>query len=388
MVKTIEVRKAGFINKGAELMLLATIQEARRRMPDVRIAVAPTVEHPFTERARLGIWHKAELRRKGVDLGRLVDRVPAKLRHRYGFVAADEIDVVFDAAGFAYSDQWGPDPLDDLVGRLKDWEQRKQKLVLLPQAFGPFENQHLQDCMKRVADSATLIFARDDKSYEHLVKAVGERDTIHQCPDFTNLLSPLTVLPDTPGVTLQRGAGNVAIVPNARMMDKTTQDSQHSYPSFLIRSIGLLQKAGLTPFFLLHTAGEDQKLAEQVNGQLSTPLPMVQAGGALEAKSIINQCDALIGSRFHALVNAMSQGVPAIGTGWSHKYRALFGDYDYAEGLSAVNLSDEDLHKALAPILTPASRTQVSGRLMTASNQLKQTVRGMWDDVYATVGLG
>lgn len=110
MVKTIEVRKAGFINKGAELMLLATIQEARRRMPDVRIAVAPTVEHPFTERARLGIWHKAELRRKGVDLGRLVDRVPAKLRHRYGFVAADEIDVVFDAAGFAYSDQWGPDP--------------------------------------------------------------------------------------------------------------------------------------------------------------------------------------------------------------------------------------------------------------------------------------
>jgi colanic acid/amylovoran biosynthesis protein len=44
-------------------------------------------------------------------------------------------------------------------------------------------------------------------------------------------------------------------------------------------------------------------------------------------KAMIGQCDLVVGSRFHSLVAALSQGVPSVALGWAHKYVELLGDF-------------------------------------------------------------
>lgn len=380
MTQTFEIRKAGFTNQGAAMMLISATQEIHNRLPGSRVVVAANYSTPFESRARHGIWHRAELIKGGVDLlGKVVERVPAKLRQRYGFVTEAEIDVVFDAAGFAYSDQWGVKPARDLAKRLERWKQSGKKFIMLPQAFGPFETKGAKEAMRKVADLADLIFARDRVSYDYLIGAVGERETIRVAPDFTNMLIA------APTTRFSKGDGMVAIVPNSRMVDKANEAERANYLKFLARVVDLTRQAALKPFMLIHESAEDYKLAERLNGLIGQPLEMVDAHDPHVAKGIIAHCDLLIGSRFHALVSALSQGVPVIGTGWSHKYNELFADYGYPEGLTRVNLDDSEITRMLNPFLSAEFRALLSARLTESASSLKIRVLDMWEEVFNVV---
>lgn len=377
MSRTIEIRKTNFTNKGAAMMLIAASQVVRRRLPDVRVAVVADFITPFEDRARLGLWHRAEMMRGGVDLlGPLVAQIPEKLRTRFGFVTEGEIDTILDAAGFAYSDQWGPDATRDLARRARRWKKMGKKLILLPQAFGPFEGAGMREAMREVADCAELIFAREQSSYSHLIGAVGERPNIQMAPDFTNMLDPV------PSTLFRKGSGRVAIVPNARMIDKTDAAESGHYLKFLADAVQMTQSSGLTPFVLVHESLEDGAIAEHLNASLPAPIEVICADDPLVAKGIIAECELLIGSRFHALISALSQAVPVLGTGWSHKYRELFKDYDYPEGLMQVDIDQAQMVQALAPVLSEQGRSDLSKRLSVAANRLKGEVSHMWDQVF------
>lgn len=375
----VEVRKAGFVNKGAELMLRAVLEQVQGQYPNARVVMEPGRDrspYPYRQRAKLGLYQKAWLWRKNVPFGDLASLMPGRLREMYGVVLDKDINVVLDAAGFAYTDQWGPELSEELARSAARWKSRGTKVVLLPQAFGPFRDNKSKEAVKRFVDSADLIYARDPISYQHLTDIVGTAEHIKQCPDFTNLIDGRC--PDY----FDRKTQQICIVPNFRMMDKTSAAVADSYIPFLERVARSLLKRDAKPFLLVHEGADDLRLAEQVSTAVGG-LPILSESDPLAIKGILGACRGTVGSRFHGLVSALSQGVPSLATGWSHKYQMLFADYGFERGVLDINLGDEELEQALEYLIDPILSAQLSSSLMIRSGQLKQQSRTMWQDVFA-----
>ena len=375
----IEIRKAGFVNKGAELMLLAILQKIKERYPDATLVMAPTSmagSQPFYKLTRLGFYPKSWLWRYGLQWGDLAGFLPKKLREMYGLILDKDIDVVIDAAGFAYSDQWGLDNCKELARSSRRWKNKSTKVILLPQALGPFEKHEIQKWVKIWAENADLIFAREMDSYVHLTNLVGVQPKIKLYPDFTNLIKG--TLPDGYDPSNKR----VALVPNYRMIDKTAKNESEGYLPFMINCAKYLVAQGAKPFVLVHEGVNDKALAEQISEAVGG-IPIVRETNALHIKGILGTCDATIGSRFHGLVSALSQGVPSLATGWSHKYVRLFEDYDFKEGIISVLDTEEELHMKIDLVLKTNTALSLKQKLNEKSNELKNISNKMWDIVFS-----
>lgn len=375
----IEIRKAGFVNKGAELMLHAVMQKVQERYPEATLVMAPSHKdgsQPFHKLTQLGFYPKAWLWRYGIQWGDFAGYLPKKLREMYGLVLDKDVDVVLDAAGFSYSDQWGVGSSKDLARSSKRWKKRGTKVILLPQALGPYKKSEIQPWVKQWAENVDLIFAREPDSYKHLTDLVGEQNKIKLFPDFTNLVKG--TLPANYDASNKR----IALVPNYRMVDKTSKEESEAYLPFMIRCAKYLVEQGAQPFVLVHEGANDQMLAEKISEAVGG-IPIVKETDPLHIKGILGTCDATIGSRFHGLVSALSQGVPSLATGWSHKYIRLFEDYGFKDGVVTVLDTDEELHKKIDLLLKPESAEPLKQQLTEKSEQLKKQSEELWGLVFA-----
>ncbi|OAD23429.1 Polysaccharide pyruvyl transferase [Candidatus Thiomargarita nelsonii] len=165
------------------------------------------------------------------------------------------------------------------------------------------------------------------------------------------------------------------------MIDKTQRKDAERYINFLSKSINLiLEKKGL-PFILIHGGDEDEEIAKRILQGCKQDIEIIVEDNPLYIKGIIGSSIGIIGSRFHSLVSALSQSVPALGTGWSHKYERLFKDYNFEEGLLSVGVTDNELQRKLELILSKQMNSNIKSKLRIASDRQKQIVSEMWDEV-------
>jgi polysaccharide pyruvyl transferase WcaK-like protein len=379
----VELRNVGFVNKGAELMLHAILQRVSQEWPDTKFVMVPSVENaPYLQRARLGIFQKPWYNLYGIPTHELASLIPISSRKAYGLVLDSELDVVLDASGFAYSDQWGKGSTITLAKAVKRWKRRGTKVVLLPQAFGPFTSTAIINAIKSVVDHVDLIYARDPVSYQHLIEVVGERPNIKMAPDFTNLVGG--VVPDDFNIDQNR----FCIVPNYRMIDKTFPEASAAYIPFLISCTKYLQSKGVTPFILIHEGENDFKLAQQVVSALDTDIEIVREADPLKIKGILGACEGTLGSRFHGLVSALSQGVPSLGTGWSHKYQMLFDSYHFSEGLLNPLLASDDIFKKIDMVVDDPSKGNIREKITQSAITQKQMTKDMWNEIFREIMVG
>lgn len=377
----IEVRKAGFVNKGAELMLHAVVQQLRERYPNAKITMAAIMggaDDTFEKMQALNLYPKAWLWHKGVEFGELAKFVPQRLLKAHGLILTRDVDVVIDAAGFSYSDQWGVSSSRELAASSTKWKKNGTKLILLPQAFGPFNKRNIGKYVQKWVSNADLIFPRELDSYRYLTELVGEHEKIKVYPDFTNLLKG--TLPKN----YECSDKKIAIVPNYRMVDKTPKDESEAYLPFLVRTSQYLVEKGKKPFILVHEGANDHMLAEKVSDAVGG-IPIVKETDPLHIKGILGTCEATVGSRFHGLVSALSQGVPSLATGWSHKYERLFEDYGFLDGLVSVRDRDEVLHQKLDLLINPESSALLRKQLNEYSVELKALSKEMWERVFGII---
>lgn len=375
-----EIRGVDFVNKGAELMLHAVVQQVSSWHEDNIVAIRPKIGS-FRQRAELGlyqlVWSDKKIPFAGPIIHTIANLTPQKLRNTYGITTYSEVQAIFDASGFAYSDQWGPGKSEVMAKLTKRWKRKGKKIILLPQAFGPFTSTRIKDAFLQVLDNVDLVFARDDVSYKHLMDLCGSSSYIKMAPDFTNLIKgqvPEYFITET---KLKQSC----IIPNSRMLDKTTEGTRENYIPFLEECIKQIIKLGSEPFILIHDTN-DYEIALQLQNKFAQPIKIILESEPLHIKGILSSCYLVISSRFHGLISALSQGVPCLAAGWSHKYRMLLEDYGCQELLISSLDSEEEISHKLNLIIEEPSRSTIIDKLNQASFEQKKLASNMWAEVY------
>lgn len=376
----IEIRKAGFINKGAHLMILAVLDKLKDRYPNAKYTmVTNDSSQSFEDITKLGLYPKVSLFRKGIEFGDLANLIPRKLRVRYGIITDKEIDVVIDIAGFAYGDKWGEKSTYELFKSSRRWKKRGTKIILFPQAFGPFTLHQNQLYLKKALNNLDLVYAREEESYKNIVEITGDTPNLRIAPDFTNLLNG-----KVPSYFVQK-SNLFCIVPNYRMIDKTDNDTSALYLPFMKKCARYLESKGANLVILIHEGEKDLYLGREISKSTEKEIPIIQETNPIYIKGILGSCTGTIGSRYHGLVSALSQGIPSLAIGWSHKYKMLLKDYDFDEGLFDVRYNDKQLGEKLDMIIDEQRNNQLSEKLLKKSKELKKMVELMWLDVFSII---
>ena len=168
----IEVRGVDFVNKGAELMLLAVHERLKQTGLDVEIVLETGANSPYKSRCRLLAYQKASLFNSWMDSNRLSYFLPVRLRRmlrdKFGLITEADIDVVLDASGFAYGDQWKSRNIERMTACIRRMRRRGRRYIFLPQAFGPFTRSADRALLAQALPDAALICAREEASRAHL----------------------------------------------------------------------------------------------------------------------------------------------------------------------------------------------------------------------------
>jgi polysaccharide pyruvyl transferase WcaK-like protein len=378
----VEVRGANTRNKGAELMLRSISRELQAAHH--HLVVGPR-SGSYDERARMGLMQKVENSVLPANWLALVARgLPEKVRRHarceYGLVFEPDVEALVDASGFAYSDQFDVERSLIAADRVERAKRRGRRVILLPQALGPFRSKAHRDAFRRIADCADLLYARDHVSLAHAQDAEVPSDRLRLAPDFTCLLEgelpPRYEAPDRLAL----------VVPSAKLLTETSEEVRESYLPFLASSVEILRSMNLNVSALQHEQGDGRVIAG-LNARLPVPVQTLSFDSALHLKGIIGRAEILLGSRFHALVSALSQGVPAVGVGWSHKYEMLFEDYGCPNRLLQPTVTDAALADHLRAVVEEPMRSEFVDSLQRAAARERQRVREMWTEVHSRLGV-
>jgi polysaccharide pyruvyl transferase WcaK-like protein len=347
------------------------------------LVLSPGPNLPYTERARLGAWQKLSLRRGGLDLTSVIAKLPAsvqRLFNRYGMVTEQQVDLVLEASGFAYGDQWPLRFLQNTAKEVVRFAKAGKPFVFMPQAFGPFTSADSKAAMRDIITHAKLIFVRDPVSLQHLQSCLPDLpDSVVLTPDFTVGLSAKAndEMPSLSGPY-------AALIPNNKVVSKfnhaKAEQLRNDYINAFAAAAKQLSAQGLQCVLVNHEGKEDAELCADIAAK--SPCQIIQIEDPLAVKAFIGTAELAISSRFHGAVNALSQGVPCIATSWSHKYHAMMSDFGMGD-YCVADLTEQSLLSALQQLLDNKTTLQSSVKENAAA--LKQKNVAMWQRLYKAI---
>ncbi|MFB0613925.1 polysaccharide pyruvyl transferase family protein [Aurantiacibacter poecillastricola] len=290
-----------------------------------------------------------------------------------GWIPEPSLDLLLDASGYAYGDPWSLVRTRDRAAYYARLKSRGTKIVILPQAFGPFEEPQRREAARDLFSQCDIVFARDVPSRDYIEGLhLPGKPTIPIAPDITTLL-------EVEAARASQWAHCVAIVPNARMLDRTSDDVSGSYHEFLDRIARMTRAKGFEPLLVVHEKN-DRSLIRDVAANMSHGCRIVDENARV-TKGILGAVRGVVSSRYHACVSSLSQCVPTIATSWHHKYELLFRDYDCEHMLVDPGAGDEVLERAMDQFVHAKQLQHLRTRLESRADSQKEEVRGMWAKV-------
>jgi polysaccharide pyruvyl transferase WcaK-like protein len=289
-------------------------------------------------------------------------------------------DVVVDVAGISFVDGRGIPllaynclmtgiPL--LVGA---------RVVKASQALGPFRTRLNRTAARCVLTRLAAVVARGEASHRHLIE-LG----VDLGPGGPRRAADLAFLLETPEeahrraerLLAERGVADrfVAIVPSA-VVEGYCEPRGIDYRGRLAELAARIADGGTDVVLIAHAARpgkpasrmNDLPLVRELHRRIDSPrCHAVDADLPPDVlRALIERAEALVSSRFHAMVSALAAGTPVLVVGWSHKYREVLRDFrleewavDYSEVAEAGLGARFEALRAAAP----GTRERIAERL-------------------------
>lgn len=324
----------------------------------------------YNDRAKLGLQQHMLQGRRNRLFGAVGYPVIKRYRKKYGITVDEDLAAVFNFMGYRYFDVGARETRIDGEIAVRQ-AQQGVPTILLPQAYGPFGSERIRTDAKKFFDTCALVYARDERSADEVESLGSKRPPV--VPDVTIASlqgkSPRKDLKD-----------RVCVVPNVWMVERVEKSVSDAYVNFISNAVKTSEKLGCSSFILCHAAFQDYELAKKIKEAVGFDIEIVSECSPEDAKAIIGECRLVIGSRYHALVAALSQNVPVIATSWAHKYEGLLSYYNKPEWLiSPTDLGQ--MQDILEFVLKGGSLTEVKAHLAEVNKKAIIALNQMWDEV-------
>ncbi|UCG57799.1 MAG: polysaccharide pyruvyl transferase family protein [Phycisphaerales bacterium] len=382
----------GFANKGAEAMVLTVAEAIRERLPDVSILMRIANLYFADARANGLIPVKAD--RPTSAASRLLSK--ARMARIYLKCGA-----LIDVGGYQFGDAWGEQVAWAKSRAVKRSVQFGNLVFFMPQAWGPFSSKGIVDATRTVIETATLSYVRDETSLAAVEKLAGEGNPkvrfAHDIAWNFQGADPsvgLKLIRDA-GLSAKAGSLVVCLTPNVRVYERSEGKGADSGYIRCLRDIvdHLCSEHGVQVVLMGHELRrnnsqvmDDRRLCNYLLSCLDESLPVVHLDEVLTAaqvKSVIGNCDLLLSSRYHALIAALSQGIPSAAIGWSHKYDELMAEVGLSSNIISLSKTSEEIRDDVDLIVQRMDVTRSAIGPKTAA--MKESGRQALDEVVSRI---
>ena len=347
----------GFGNKGAEAIDLSTIFTLQGFIPNAEFVVITYYEEDLSRTEHLPfkvIWVRPSIKKvKAIQcfLGFLYRFVPLRFFRRLILKQDPMLNylaracLVLNVGGYALNDLGGIRGALLYCSEIVVSKLFGVPFVIYPQSMGPFGIGLLRILARVFLPWTCLIFARGEMTRGYLRQmGIGKKAKIYVSADVAFLFKSASreralEIMNEHGVKYGEN-GLFGIVPNMRAYERCAMNGDiNSYVSLLCRLAEYIRyELGANIILMPHefSAGEadDRWVIEQIlkimkdrNGVYVIDREYSSA----ELKALIGELDALIASRFHSMIAALSMRVPVVVLGWSHKYYESMDMVDQGE---------------------------------------------------------
>jgi len=290
------------------------------------------------------------------------DKLINKVPWLYALKKADFVGNIH--GGDSFSDIYGTGRF--IIGVIPDLITllMRKRLILLPQTYGPYNNIIARKIAKFILRSAYKIYSRDKYSQKIVKKMVGTKkaESVEFCPDVAfvldsmkpsniNIYPPIEKISNVPLIGLN--------INGLMYMGGFSHDDMFqlklNYKIFINNLImQFLNKTRAHILIVPHTydpTGGVDSDPEVCNDVFNSMPELYKARIHLvmenynqsEIKSIINFCDFFIGSRMHACIAALSQGIPTMAVAYSRKFIGVFESIGTDDMVIDARVTDTDL---------------------------------------------
>lgn len=271
-----------------------------------------------------------------------------------------------------------------------------KELHLLPQTYGPYKSPIAKRVARYIMGRARTVLSRDREGLNVAKNILGSSKAV-LCPDVAfslkSIMPPnLSIRPKllkAPGVPLI-GINMNGLLYNGGYTRNNMFGLKFDYRSFVHALVARLLDTTNAHILLVphtfapdgHVESDNAASAEVLNAfsdRSNDRLHLVEGQyDQFRIKGVIGLCDFLIGSRMHACIAALSQGIPTVGVAYSRKFRGVFDTIDTSAAV--LDATEIEMDAALVKICSLfQERDKIKSSLETRVEDARAQLRTIFD---------
>ncbi len=311
-----------FINKGAESMLMSTVEGIRKYFPGyqpILVDLFPSLGEKEKKRYDFSIYNmhvRSLFRMSFFFLKPFLKPKPISDDERKINSLFASASAVFDISGFGVNSLsqniiWNMAYL--LTIRLS--RSKGTKVWLLPQSIGPFDFKGIKKVLfnfwgKPLLNYPELAFIREPSGLKAL----------QQIRKKPSLLSNDIVLQTPEDMKSEEGVGAL-VIPNQQLFQMLDSKKVIKLYTDLIKQL-IDRKISVK---VIRHSRDDLEFLKQLSGEIQHDLISIDYTdwGLQDLKKMICDSRFVVTGRYHGAIHALKQGKPVILIGWAEKYESL-----------------------------------------------------------------